>query len=398
MGKNLSASVYGPSPYRIILTRQQPDTFMSHPTATATARTQFSATKTLGYAAPNAETPLTPFTFERRALRPLDVKIEILYTGVCHSDIHQARNDWKFSSYPMVPGHEIVGRVTAVGDQVTKFKAGDSVAIGVMVDSCGNCAACAEGLEQYCENACTQTYNDKDRVSGEPTYGGYSDSIVVTEKFVLRLPDKLDVKAAAPLLCAGITLYSPLRHWKAGPGMKVGIVGLGGLGHMGVKFAHAMGCKVVVITTSPGKAEDAKRLGADEVLISKDADAMQKAARSFDLIMNTVPVDHDVNLYLALLKLNATMVIVGVLQPITPALQPIQLIMGRRSLAGSGVGGLPETQEMLEFCAEHGVVPDVEMIDIQTINEAFERVTKNDVKYRFVIDMASLKKDAQASA
>ncbi len=365
-------------------------------TTDTSSRTQFSATKALGYAAHNAESPLVPWTFERRALRPGDVRIEILYTGVCHSDIHQARNDWGFSSYPMVPGHEIVGRVSAVGSEVTRFKVGDLAAVGVLVDSCGSCPDCVDGLEQYCTVAGVQTYNSKDK-DGAPTYGGYSDSIVVTEHFVFTVPAKLDPKAAAPLLCAGITLYSPLRHWKAGPGMKVGIVGLGGLGHMGVKFAHAMGARVVVITTSPGKAEDAKRLGADEVLISKDADAMKQAARSFDLIVNTVPVDHDINPYVTLLKRDATMVMVGVLQPLTPALLPIQLISGRKSVAGSGVGGVPETQEMLEFCAEHNVLPDVEMIDIQGINEAFERVTKNDVKYRFVIDMASLKKEAVAS-
>ena len=358
-------------------------------------RTQFSATKALGYAAQSADSPMAPWTFERRGLRPSDVQIEILYTGVCHSDIHQARNDWKGSTYPLVPGHEIVGRVTAVGDEVTRFKVGDTAAVGVLVDSCGACPDCADGLENYCVVAGVQTYNSKGK-DGQPTYGGYSNSIVVTEHFVFHVPAKLDLKAAAPLLCAGITLYSPLRHWKAGPGMKVGIIGLGGLGHMGVKFAHAMGCEVVVITTSPGKADDARRLGADAVLVSKDAEAMQKAARSFDLLMNTVPVDHDLNPYLALLKRDGTMVIVGVLEPITPDLQPIQLIAGRKSVAGSGVGGVPETQEMLEFCAEHNVLPDVEMIDIQQINEAFERVTSNDVKYRFVIDMASLKKEMAA--
>ena len=362
-------------------------------TTDSSTRTQFSATKALGYAAQNAETPLAPWTFERRALRPLDVRLDILYTGVCHSDIHQARNTWGWSSFPMVPGHEIIGRVSAVGAEVTKFKVGDAAAVGVLVDSCQDCPSCAEGLEQYCEKGSVQTYNSKDK-DGAPTYGGYSDSIVVTEKFVFSVPAKLDLKAAAPLLCAGITLYSPLRHWQAGPGKTVGIIGLGGLGHMGVKFAHAMGARVAVITTSPDKAEDAKRLGADEVLISKDADAMQRAARSFDLLMNTVPVDHDINPYLALLKRDATMVMVGVLMPLTPPLQSVQLIMARRSIAGSGVGGLPETQEMLEFCAEHNVLPDVEMIDIQEINAAFERVTHNDVKYRFVIDMASLKKEA----
>ena len=356
-------------------------------------RTQFSAVKALGYAAQDAGSPLAPWTFERRALRPRDVRLDILYTGVCHTDIHMARNDWGWSAYPLVPGHEIVGRVSAVGTGVTNFQVGDAAAVGVMVDSCLACAACADGQEQFCEQGGTQTYGSPDKVSGGMTYGGYADSLVVTEEFVYPIPAKLDLKAAAPLLCAGITLYSPLRRWKAGPGMKVGVVGLGGLGHLGVKFAHALGCQVVVITTSPGKAEDAKRLGADAVLVSKDADAMKAAANSFDLILNTVPVNHDFNPYLALLKRNATMVMVGVLEPITSPFQPLQLIAGNKGLAGSGVGGRAETREMLEFCAEHNVLPDVEVIDIQQINEAFERVTKNDVKYRFVIDMASLKKD-----
>ncbi len=358
------------------------------------SRTQFSATKALGYAAQDAASPLVPWTFERRALRPRDVRLDILYTGVCHTDIHMARNDWGWSSYPMVPGHEIVGRVSAVGAEVTKFRVGDAVAVGVMVDSCLACSACAEGQEQFCEQVCTQTYGSQDRVSGEPTYGGYSDAMVVTEGFLYHVPSGLDLKAAAPLMCAGITVYSPLRRWKAGPGMKVGVVGMGGLGHLGVKFAHAMGAEVVVITTSPGKADDALRLGANAVLVSQNADVMKAAANSFDLILNTVPVNHDFNPYLALLKRNSTMVMVGVLEPITSPFQTIHLIAGNRGVAGSGVGGRAETQEMLEFCAERNVLPDVEMIDIQGINEAFERVTSNDVKYRFVIDIASLKKDA----
>ena len=363
--------------------------------SSGSSRTQFSAVKALGYAAQDAGSPLAPWSFERRALRPRDVCLDILYTGVCHTDIHMARNDWGWSAYPLVPGHEIIGRVSAVGEEVTNFQAGDAVAVGVMVDSCLACSSCTDGQEQFCEQGCTQTYGSPDKISGETTYGGYSDSLVVTEEFVYPVPAKLDLKAAAPLLCAGITLYSPLRRWKAGPGMKVGVVGLGGLGHLGVKFAHAMGCQVVVITTSPGKAEDAKRLGADAVLISKDADAMKAAANSFDLILNTVPVNHDFNPYLTLLKRNATMVMVGVLEPLTSPFQPVQLIAGNKGIAGSGVGGRAEMREMLEFCAEHGVLPDVEIIDIQQINEAFERVTKNDVKYRFVIDMASLKKGAR---
>jgi len=346
-----------------------------------------------GYAAQSATTPLAPFTFQRRDLRASDVRIEILYTGVCHSDLHQARNDWGSSTYPMVPGHEIVGRVTAVGENVTKFKEGDLAAVGCLVDSCQDCASCAEGLEQYCEKGIVPTYNGTEK-SGERTYGGYSDFIVVTENFVLHVSDQLDLKATAPLLCAGITLYSPLRHWNVGTGMNVGIVGLGGLGHMGVKFAHAMGAKVTMITTSPEKGEDARRLGADSVLVSKDAAAMEKAANSFDLLVNTIPVDHDLNPYLTLLKRDATMVIVGAIEPITHDLATAQLVMKRKNIAGSLIGGLAETQEMLDYCADHNIVSDVEMIDIQEINEAYARMLKNDVKYRFVIDMASLKKSA----
>lgn len=371
---------------------------MSQPTVSsatdATARTDFSAQKTLGYAARDAQSPVAPFTFERRALRPDDVRIEVLYTGVCHSDLHQARNDWGGSVFPMVPGHEIVGRVTALGDDVSRFKVGDLAAVGCMVDSCQDCSACAQGLEQYCENHCTQTYNDKDRHTGEPTYGGYSEAIVVRESFVLHVPGNLDPKAVAPLLCAGITTYSPLRHWKVTAGQTVGVIGLGGLGHMGVKFAHAMGAKVTVITTSPGKEADARKLGADTVLLSKDEAAMKAHARSFDFLLNTVPVGHDINPYMTLLKLNGTMVIVGTLNPLKGEVQTLPMIMPRRSVAGSGIGGIPETQEMLDFCGEHNIVSDIEVIDMQTINEAYERMLKNDVKYRFVIDMASLKKDA----
>jgi uncharacterized zinc-type alcohol dehydrogenase-like protein len=342
------------------------------------------------YAVKSPNTPLAPFTFERRALRPSDVRIEILYCGVCHTDIHQARNEWKNSLYPMVPGHEIVGRVTAVGENVTGFKQGDLAAVGCMVDACRKCASCADGLEQYCEGGLVPTYNGKDK-NGEMTFGGYSDFIVVTESFVLRVSDKLDLKAIAPLLCAGITLYSPLRHWKVGPGMNVGIIGLGGLGHMGVKFAHAMGARVTMITTSAGKEKDARRLGADGVLISKDAAAMKKAAGSFDLLVNTIPVNHDLNPYVALLRRDATMVIVGAIEPITHALATAQIVMARRSIAGSLIGGIAETQEMLDYCATHNIVSDVELISIQEINEAYARMLKSDVKYRFVIDMASLK-------
>ncbi len=364
----------------------------------AASRTDFSARQTLGYAAQNAQAPVAPFTFERRALRPDDVRLEILYTGVCHSDLHQARNDWHGSTYPIVPGHEIVGRVTAVGSDVTKFKAGDLAAVGCLVDSCEDCAACERGLEQYCENFATQTYNGNDRITGAPTYGGYSEAIVVKESFVLHVPKNLDPAAVAPLLCAGITTYSPLMHWKVQAGQKVGVIGLGGLGHMGVKFAHALGAKVVVITTSPGKEEDARRLGADEVLISKDAEAMQKHARSFDFLLNTIPVGHNINPYVNLLKLDGAIVIVGTLNPLKGEVEALPIIMARRSISGSGIGGLPETQEMLDFCGEHNIVSDIEIIDMQYINEAYERMLKSDVKYRFVIDMASLKKDAAATA
>lgn len=367
---------------------------MSSNTKISTTESNVTAARQAsGYAAKSATTPLEPFTFERRALRPSDVRIEILYTGVCHSDLHVARNDWKNTNYPVVPGHEIIGRVTAVGENVTKFQQGDLAAVGCMVDSCQDCASCAEGLEQYCEKGILLTYNGKEK-DGTITYGGYSDSIVVTENFVLRVSEKLDLKAAAPLLCAGITLYSPLRHWQAGPGMNVGIIGLGGLGHMGVKFAHAMGAKVTVVTTSPGKEEDARRLGADGVLISKDAIAMEKAKNSFDLLMNTIPVDHDLNPYVALLKRDATMVIVGAIEPITHELATAQIVVKRKSIAGSLIGGIAETQEMLDYCAEHDIVSDVEVIGIREINHAYERMLKNDVKYRFVIDMDSLRKDA----
>ena len=373
---------------------------MSESTTTAPAtspRTQFSAYQALGYAARDAKSPLVPFTFERRALRPADVQIEILYTGVCHSDLHIARNEWPGTVYPVVPGHEIIGRVTAVGDNVTKFKVGDLAGVGCLVDSCQDCASCAEGLEQYCEKGFVPTYNGKDKQSGERTYGGYSDSLVVTEGFVLRVPENLDLKAVAPLLCAGITTYSPLRHWKVQAGQKVGVVGLGGLGHMGVKFAHAMGAKVVVITTSPGKEADARRLGADEVLLSKDGAAMRKHAGSFDFVLDTVPVGHDTNPYINLLKRDAALVIVGAVEPLKGEINAGSLIFKRRSVAGSLIGGIAETQEMLDFCGEHNVLPDVEMIDIQSINEAYERMLKSDVKYRFVIDMASLKKERDAA-
>ncbi|HEY0235052.1 MAG TPA: NAD(P)-dependent alcohol dehydrogenase [Afipia sp.] len=350
--------------------------------------------KVRGYAVHDAHSPLVPFSFERRDPGPHDIQIEILYTGVCHSDLHQARNDWGGSIYPMVPGHEIIGRVVRVGSEVKKLKAGDFAGVGCLVDSCRHCFACDEGLEQYCEHIPTVTYNGRERDSGQPTYGGYSEQIVVEERFVVKIPPTLDLKGAAPLLCAGITTYSPLRHWKVGPGQKVGVIGLGGLGHMGVKFAKAFGAHVVMITTSPEKGKDAKRLGADEVLVSRDPEAMKAHANSFDFLLNTIPVGHDVNPYMALLKLDRTMVLVGVLTELMPPLIGNNLMMGRKSIAGSGIGGMPETQEMIDFCAEHNIVSDIEMIPIQSANQAYERLLKNDVKYRFVIDMASLKQAA----
>ncbi len=344
------------------------------------------------YAATSATSPLAPFNVERRDVSEHDVHIEILYCGVCHSDLHQAHNDWSNSLYPMVPGHEIVGRVVEVGGAVKKLKVGDLAGVGCMVDSCRQCSACEEGLEQFCDQGPTLTYNGKERGSERLTFGGYSERIVVDDRFVVKVPRNLDLKAVAPLLCAGITTYSPLRHWKVGPGQKVGVIGLGGLGHMGIKFAKALGAHVVMITTSATKGEDAKRLGADDVLVSKDADAMARHAKSFDFLLNTVPVEHDVNPYAALLKRDCTMVMVGVITALEPPLQGYSLISGRRSIAGSLIGGMPETQEMLDFCAQHDIVSDVEMVDIQNINETYERLAKSDVRYRFVIDMGSLKR------
>jgi alcohol dehydrogenase (NADP+) len=346
--------------------------------------------KAQAYAAYSATTPLSPFSFERREPGPRDVQIEILYCGVCHSDLHTVRNEWPGTVYPMVPGHEIVGRVVRTGGEVSKFKEGDLAAVGCLVDSCQHCASCAEGLEQYCENGSTGTYGGVEKETGQPTRGGYSDKIVVNEDFVLRVSDKLDPAAAAPLLCAGITTWSPLRHWKVGPGQKVGIVGLGGLGHMGVKLAHALGAHVVLFTTSPDKAEDARRLGADEVVISRHPEEMAQHMGSFRFILNTVAAPHDLDAFLVLLKRDGAMVLVGAPGEPHPSPTVFNLIMGRRTLAGSLIGGIPETQEMLDFCAEHGIVSDVEIIPIQNINEAYERMLKGDVKYRFVIDMASL--------
>ncbi len=345
--------------------------------------------KTYAYAAYDAKSPLRSFHFERRDVGPEDVQLEILYCGVCHTDVHLVRNEWGESVYPMVPGHEIVGRVARVGRDVTKFKAGDLAAVGCLVDSCRSCPECQDGLEQYCNHP-VFTYNSPDPHTGKMTYGGYSNQIVVDQRFVLRVPDRLDPAAAAPLLCAGITTYSPLRHWKVGPGQKVGIVGLGGLGHMGVKFAKAFGAQVVLFTTSPGKVEDAKRLGADEVVISKRPEEMAAHALSFDFILNTVAAPHDLDQYLALLKRDGAMCLVGVPDQPHPSPHVGNLIFKRRKLGGSLIGGLPETQEMLDFCAEHGIVSDIELIAIDRINEAYDRMVKSDVKYRFVIDMATL--------
>ena len=346
-----------------------------------------------GYAAPSASERLAPFKFERRDPGPDDVQIEIAFCGVCHSDLHTARDEWHITQYPCVPGHEIVGRVTAVGKQVTRFKVGDQVGVGCMVDSCQRCASCAEGLEQYCENGFTGTYNGP-LFGGPNTYGGYSDKIVVRQDFVLRIAPGQNLAAVAPLLCAGITTYSPLKHWKVGPGQKVGVVGLGGLGHMGVKIAHAMGARVVLFTTSPGKTADALRLGADEVVVSRNADEMSAHANSFDFILNTVAAPHNLDAFTGLLKRDGTMTLVGAPAEPHPSPSVFNLVFKRRSIAGSLIGGIAETQEMLDFCAELGIVSDIEMIAMQDINEAYERMLKGDVKYRFVIDMASVKAPA----
>jgi alcohol dehydrogenase (NADP+) len=348
-------------------------------------------TTTYAYAASDAKSKLAPFEFKRRELRAHDVQMEVLFCGVCHSDLHMARDEWKNTIFPVVPGHEIVGRVTAVGPDVTRHKVGDLVGVGCLVDSCRTCSNCSEGLEQYCENGFVLTYSGQDRETGDVTYGGYSTQLVTDEAFVLSVPETLDPAGAAPLLCAGITLYSPLRTWNAGPGKKVGIVGLGGLGHMGVKLAHAMGAHVVLFTTSQSKVEDAKRLGANEVVISKNEEEMAAHANSFDLIINTVAAQHDLNPFLNLLRRDGTLVLVGAPEHDHPSPQVFNLIMKRRRLAGSMIGGIAETQEMLDFCGEHGITSDIEVIPMQKINDAYERMLKSDVKYRFVIDLDSLR-------
>ncbi|MBW4544883.1 MAG: NAD(P)-dependent alcohol dehydrogenase [Symplocastrum torsivum CPER-KK1] len=346
------------------------------------------------YSAASATSPLASDMIARRDPTEHDVQIEILFCGICHSDLHSVRNEWSdfmSTTYPIVPGHEIVGRVTQVGSAVTQFKSGDLVGVGCMVESDGVCPLCKAGLEQFCQSVIF-TYNSPDKYLGGVTYGGYSDSIVVDQRFVLRVPPNLNLAGVAPLLCAGITTYSPLRHWGVTEGKKVGVIGLGGLGHMGVKLAHAMGAHVVVFTTSPDKTEDALRLGADEVVVSRNADEMQKHAGSFDFILDTVSAKHDINAYLNLLGLDGNITLVGAPEkPLDVA--AFSLIMARRSLSGSSIGGIPETQEMLDFCGEHNITADVEVIPIQKVNEAYERLLKSDVKYRFVIDMASLKSE-----
>jgi len=347
-------------------------------------------TNVRAYAAQSPKDALTPYSFERREPRPDDVVIEILYCGVCHSDLHTARNDWGWTTYPIVPGHEVIGRVTRVGAAVTRFKAGDAVGVGCLVDSCRHCEPCESGEEQYC-GGFVGTYGGVDRHDHARTQGGYSEKIVVAEDFVLRIPDGMDLKGAAPLLCAGITTWSPLRHWKAGKGSRVAVVGLGGLGHMALKLAKALGAEVTLFTRSKGKEEDARRLGADQIVLSTEPAEMAAVQGRFDLIIDTVPYAHDLNPYLPTLATSGTLVLVGYLGGLEPPLNTVPMILGRKSVAGSLIGGIKETQEMLDFCGEHGLTSDIEVINMQDINEAYERMLKSDVKYRFVIDMASLK-------
>ncbi len=345
---------------------------------------------TKAFGAVAADAPLKALNIQRRALLPHDVEIEILYCGICHSDLHSIRNEWHNAVYPLVPGHEIVGRITKTGDHVNKFKTGDLVAVGCMVDSCGKCEYCKESEEQFCEVETTMVFNSPDRISGGQTYGGFSENIVVDENYVLHVPETLDLPSAAPLLCAGITVYSPLKHWHAGPGKKVGIIGIGGLGHLAIKIAKAMGARVTVFTTSASKAADAKRLGADEVTLSTDPGQMKQQSK-LDMILDTVSAKHDVNVYLNKLKVDGALVLVGL--PVEPLpVGAFNLVKGRKSFSGSNIGGIAETQEMLDFCAKHNITADIEMINIDQADEAFVRLDKGDVHYRFVIDMASLKK------
>lgn len=346
-------------------------------------------TATVAWGATAADAAIAPISIDRRALRPEDVDIAINHCGVCHSDLHSARNDWGRTNYPFVPGHEIVGTVRGVGGAVTRYKVGDHVAVGCLVDSCMACDACEDDQEQYCHKGATGTYNGKDRQDGSPTHGGYATSIVVRQELVLSLPDGLDSARAAPLLCAGITSYSPLRNWNVGPGSRVGVIGLGGLGHMGVKLAKGLGAEVTMITTSPAKGDDAKALGADHVLISTDRDAMKAAARSFDFLLDTVPVAHELPPYLALLDRQGTLCLVGAIDML-PSFHSGLLLGGQKAVAGSAIGGIAETQELLDFCAAKGILPDVEVIRMDEINHAYERMERSDVKYRFVIDMGTI--------
>lgn len=348
-------------------------------------------TQARAYGAQSPSSGLAPLSIERRQPRSDDVAIEILYCGICHTDLHFVHNDWGMTEYPIVPGHEIIGRVTSVGNEVTSFSVGDTVGVGCMVDSCRTCSACEDGLEQYCRNGMVVTYNGHDRHDGSLTFGGYSESIVVSERFVVRVPEKLDPAAAAPLLCAGITTYSPLRHYGVKPGHKVGVVGMGGLGHMGIKFARALGAEVTVFTRSQSKAEEARRQGAHQVVVSTDDEQMNAMQGQLDFVLDTVPVQHDLNPYLATLTYDGVHIMVGLLEPIEPPLNGGALVLERKVLAGSLIGGMPETQEVLDFCAEHDITCDIEMLDIRNINQAYERVASGDVKYRFVIDMATLK-------
>ena len=351
-----------------------------------------ATTKVKAYGTTDPDALLNPMTIDRREVTANDIEIEIMYCGVCHSDLHTARNDWGFTTYPAIPGHEIVGKVTKVGSEVTKLKVGDFAAVGCLVDSCQTCSSCKQDLEQYCLNGWVGTYNSPDKHLGGMTYGGYSEKVVVSEHFVLKVPANLDLAATAPLLCAGITTWSPLRHWKVGKGSKVAVVGLGGLGHMAIKLAKGLGAEVTLISRSPGKENDAKELGADEVVISTDVSQMQSVMGKFDLIIDTVPYVHDINPYIGTLTVSGTLVLVGYLGGLDPILNTVQMIMGRKSVAGSLIGGIAETQEMLDFCGKHNIVSEIEIIQMQDINQAYERMLKSDVRYRFVIDMASIKK------
>ncbi len=345
--------------------------------------------KAFGTEAKDAD--LKEINIQRREVQPKDVEIDILYCGVCHSDLHTARNDWGGTKYPAVPGHEIIGRITKVGSEVSKFKVGDLAGVGCLVDSCRTCDSCKEDLEQYCLNGSTGTYNSKDKYLEQQTYGGYSEKVVVDQDFVLKVPENLDLKAVAPLLCAGITTYSPLKHWKVGANSKVAVVGLGGLGHMAIKLAKGMGAHVSLFSRTPSKEQEAKEMGADEVIISTDEEQMKSVAGKFDLIIDTVPYDHDINPYILTLNISGTLVLVGYLGVMEDMLKTVPMILGRRSVAGSVIGGIAETQEMLDFCGKKNILPEIEMINMQDINDAYERMLKSDVRYRFVIDMQSLK-------